>query len=129
MCILVGFWLKTPSGMQLIGKAQISVRGLGFTIRKKSDVFNCPSPKTKPLYWYVYIEIEHHVDVLNQNPIVMIARILYTLPVHVKMMEYKKELIGVIKDIVFKHNFYMTWTNSSFADSSFKYIITDTWRI
>jgi hypothetical protein len=63
--------------------------------RKKSDVPNCMSPKTKGAKSRhccnddhdLYIEIESHKDILNQNPVVMIARIFNALPVNVKMIE------------------------------------------
>jgi hypothetical protein len=54
--------------------------------RKKSAVPNCYSPKTriaksKCCENDLYVEIGGHLDILNQNPVVMIARIFNVLPV------------------------------------------------
>jgi len=79
--------------------------------RKKSEVPNCASPKTKSARNKccendLYVEIEEHRDFLNQSPVVMIARIFNMLPVNVKMMENKSEFICKIRDIVQRHQFY-----------------------
>ena len=79
--------------------------------RKKSDVPNSRSPKTKlekSKYCEndLYVEIENHLDILNQNPVVMIARIFNMLPTPVKMIEDKKDFICKIKEIVYKQQFY-----------------------
>lgn len=79
--------------------------------RKKSQVKNCASPKTKSSKIKccendLYVEIEDHMDILNQNPVVMIARIFNALPVSIKMLDDKKEFICQIKQIVYKHQFY-----------------------
>jgi len=79
--------------------------------RKKSEVANCSSPKTrdaKKRYCIndLYVEIDDHRDILNQNPVVMIARIFNNLPFHVKMLEDKKDFIRNIKEIVSAHQFY-----------------------
>jgi hypothetical protein len=80
--------------------------------RKKSEVPNCASPKTKSARNKccendLYVEIEEHRDFLNQSPVVMIARIFNMLPVNVKMMENKNEFICKIRDIVQSRQFYM----------------------
>ena len=79
--------------------------------RKKSEVPNCASPKTKLAKnkWCendLYVEIEEHRDFLNQNPVVMIARIFNMLPVNVKMLEDKNEFICKVKEIVKRYQFY-----------------------
>jgi hypothetical protein len=52
--------------------------------RRKSEVPNCYSPKTrmakdKCCENDLYVEIGEHLDILNQNPVVMIARIFNML--------------------------------------------------
>jgi hypothetical protein len=47
-----------------------------------------------------------HLDILNQNPVVMIARMFNMLPVPVKMLEDKKEFICKIKEIVYNYQHY-----------------------
>jgi hypothetical protein len=79
--------------------------------RKKSEVPNCVSPKTREAKSRccvndLYVEIEDHRDILNQNPVVMIARIFNNLPVHIKMLDEKKDFIRNIKEIVYNHQFY-----------------------
>jgi hypothetical protein len=64
--------------------------------RKKSAVSNCYSPttriaKSKCCENDLYVEIGGHLHILNQNPVVMIARIFNMLPVPVKMLEDKKQ--------------------------------------
>jgi hypothetical protein len=66
--------------------------------RRKSEVPNCYSPKTriakgKSCENDLYVEIGDHLDILNQNPVVMIARIFNMLPVSVKMLEDGRKLI------------------------------------
>jgi hypothetical protein len=68
--------------------------------RRKSEVLNFYSPKTrmakdKCCENYLYVEIGEHLDILNQNPVVMIARIFNTLPVPVKMLDDGKQFIYV----------------------------------
>jgi hypothetical protein len=79
--------------------------------RKKSAVPNCYSPKTRLAKSNccendLYVENGGHLDILNQNPVVMIARIFNMLPVPVKMLEDKKEFICKIKQIVYKNQYY-----------------------
>jgi len=79
--------------------------------RKKSDVSQCNSPKTrsaksKACENDLHIAIDEHKDFLIQNPEVMIARIFNTLPVPIKMLEDKKEFICKVKEIVYKYQFY-----------------------
>jgi hypothetical protein len=79
--------------------------------RMKCDVPNSKSPKTrnaKAEYCIndLYIEIEDHRDISNQNPTVMIARIFNSLPVPIKMMEDKKAFMREIKKIVWLNQFY-----------------------
>jgi hypothetical protein len=47
-----------------------------------------------------------HLDILNQNPVVMIARIFNMLPVSVKMLEDGRKLICKVREIVYKYQFY-----------------------
>jgi len=51
----------------------------------------------------LYVEIDDHRDILNQNPVV--ARKFNNLPFHVKMLEDKKDSIRNIKEIVTDHQF------------------------
>jgi len=79
--------------------------------RKKSDVSQCYSPKTrsaksKACENDLYVAIDEHKDFLIQNPEVMIARIFNTLPVPIKMLEDKKEFVCKVKEIVYKYQFY-----------------------
>jgi hypothetical protein len=79
--------------------------------RKKSEVPNCPSAKTKSAKNKccdndLYVEIEEHRDFLNQSPVVMIARIFNMLPVSVKMIENKNEFICKVREIVKRYQFY-----------------------
>ena len=79
--------------------------------RKKSDVPNCWSPKTKIAKSKrcendLYVENENHLAILNQNPVVIIARIFNMLPVPVKMMDDKKKFICKIREIVYENQFY-----------------------
>jgi hypothetical protein len=78
--------------------------------RKKSAVPNCYSPKTRiaknSCENDLYVEISGHLDNLNQNPVVMIARIFNMLPVPVKMLEDNKQFICKIREIVNKNQFY-----------------------
>jgi len=52
------------------------------------------------------VEIDDHRDILNQNPVVMIARIFNNLSFNVKMLEDKNDFIRNIKEIVNAHQFY-----------------------
>jgi hypothetical protein len=79
--------------------------------RKKSEVPHCISPKAKSAKLNscendLYVEIEDHKDFFNQNPIVMIARIVNMFPVPVKMIEYKRKFICKVREIVFKNRGY-----------------------
>jgi Reverse transcriptase (RNA-dependent DNA polymerase)/Endonuclease-reverse transcriptase len=79
--------------------------------RRKCDVPNSKSPKTRNGKMNhcindLHVEIDNHLQILNQNPIVMIARIFNNLPVPIKMMEDKKAFISKIKEIVWHHQFY-----------------------
>jgi hypothetical protein len=79
--------------------------------RKKSEVPNCYSLKTRKAKGNscendLYVEIGDHLDILNQNPVVMIARIFNMLPVPVKMLEDKKQFMCKIREIVYKYQFY-----------------------
>jgi hypothetical protein len=53
----------------------------------------------------LYVEIGDHLDILNQNPVVMIARIFNMLPVPVKMLDDGKKLICKVREIVYKYQF------------------------
>jgi hypothetical protein len=79
--------------------------------RKKSDVPQCHSPKTRSAKMKacendLYVENEEHKDFLNQNPEVMIARIFNAFPVTVKLLEDRKEFLCKVKEIVYKYQFY-----------------------
>lgn len=79
--------------------------------RNKSEVPNCLSPKTKSAKNKccendLYVEIEEHRDFLNQNPVVMIARIFNMFTVNIKMLEDKKEFMCKIRAIVLRYQFY-----------------------
>jgi hypothetical protein len=79
--------------------------------RRKSQVPNCYSPKTRIAKINscendLYVDMSGQLDILNQNPVVMISRIFNTLPVHVKMLTDKKEFICKIKEIVYKYQYY-----------------------
>jgi hypothetical protein len=79
--------------------------------RRKSEVPNCYSPKTRIAKGKcsendLYVEIGDHLDILNQNPVVMIARIFNMLPVSVKMLEDGRKLICKVREIVYKYQFY-----------------------
>jgi Reverse transcriptase (RNA-dependent DNA polymerase) len=79
--------------------------------RRKTDVTNCISPKTKAAKRKqcisdIYVEIEDHLDILNQNPIVMIARIFNALPINIKLIEEPKQFLCKIREIVYKYQFY-----------------------
>jgi 2-oxoglutarate dehydrogenase complex dehydrogenase (E1) component-like enzyme len=79
--------------------------------RRKYDVPNSKSPQTRNAKANhcindLYVEIDDHLEILNQNPIVMIARIFNNLPVPVKMMDDKKSFVNKIKEIVWHYQFY-----------------------
>jgi Reverse transcriptase (RNA-dependent DNA polymerase) len=79
--------------------------------RRKSEVPNCYSPKTRMAKINccendLYVDMSGQLDILNQNPVVMISRIFNTLPVPVKMLTDKKEFICKVKEIVYKHQYY-----------------------
>jgi hypothetical protein len=77
------------------------------------EVPYCYSPKTridkgKCFENDLYVEIGYHLDILNQNPVVMIARIFNMLPVPVKMLDDGKKFICKVREIVYKYQFYDT---------------------
>ena len=79
--------------------------------RRKCDVPNSKSPKTKigKIKYCIndiYDEIEDHRNILNQNPVVNIARIFNNFPVQIKMIEDGNEFICKVKEIVWKFQFY-----------------------
>jgi hypothetical protein len=79
--------------------------------RRKCDVPNSKSPKTKigKIKYFIndiYVEIEDHRNILNQNPVVNIARIFNNFPVPIKMIEDGNEFICKVKEIVWKFQFY-----------------------
>jgi len=54
----------------------------------------------------IYVEIEDHRNILNQNPVVNIARIFNNFPVPIKMIEDGNEFICKVKEIVWKYQYY-----------------------
>jgi Reverse transcriptase (RNA-dependent DNA polymerase)/Endonuclease-reverse transcriptase len=79
--------------------------------RRKSEVPNCYSPKTRLAKSNscendLYVDISGQLDILNQNPVVMTSRIFNMLPVTVKMLTDRREFICKIKEIVYKYQYY-----------------------
>jgi hypothetical protein len=51
-------------------------------------------------------KIGENLDILNENPVVMIARTFNMLPVPVKMLYDKKQFICKTREIVYKNQLY-----------------------
>jgi hypothetical protein len=79
--------------------------------KKQIDVPNRSRPQTRKakLNYCIndlYIEIENHLDVLNQNPVVIIARIFNHLPKTLKMLNDDKLFLSSVKSIVYQYQYY-----------------------
>jgi hypothetical protein len=54
----------------------------------------------------LYVEIKNHLNVSNQNPVVIIARIFNHFPKEVKLLDYDKLFLTSVKALVYRHQFY-----------------------
>jgi hypothetical protein len=79
--------------------------------RKQFDVPKRNRPNTRNAHINccendLYVEIENHLNILNQKPVVMIARIFNNLPKEMKMLDDDKLFLTSVKALVLQHQFY-----------------------